>query len=646
MHFSRSIAKNGKVSVVMAVAVTIAALWFCQDVLIPLVLSILLAFLLAPLCDWFERLRLGRAPSVIVVVLITFLLVVALAWVVGRQVVALTGDLPQYRSEILNKVRSVRGTGGAAGDKIGELAHEIKKAAETPTTMATQPADTPTGHPARLVTTSGEQGEPTEPGHSPEKPLFTQQVNATTSPFSVLAGYLGLVLGPLGTAGIVFVFTFFMLLEREDLRDRLLRLISRGKYTTTTVAVDDATQRISRYLVAQLIVNGTYGVGAALGLWAIGFFADKTFPSFVLWGLLCALLRFIPYIGPWIAAAFPILLSVIVYPGFTVFLVTTGMFVALELVSNNFMEPWLYGSSTGMSTTAVLVSAVFWTWLWGPMGLLLATPMTVCLVVIGKYVKQFSFLDVLLGDQPALAPSVSYYQRLLADDREDAIRVMQAHSAEVGADRVPDDVMIPALRMARRDRRDGDLSAEMENTVYEGTAAILRDVVHKPSADDREGQPLVLGCAAHHQSEELVVHMLREILPQARVEVISTRQLPSEIEDRVANDSPAVVFVAVVPPGGLTQARYLCRRLRRRFPDQRIVVGFWGSSRDFDTLLARFRSAGVRYVATSLLQTRSYIESILPKQDPPPKEASPSRPVPGQDNPPVPPEAAEPVGNA
>ena len=640
MRGTKANLKNGKYGVVIAVGVTIAALYFGQDVLIPLVLSMLLAFLLGPLCDRLERYRVHRAIAVVMVTGVAFASIIGIAWIVAHQVSVLSEDLPKYRSEIIAKVKSVRGTGGGTGQKIEQLADDIKKAAAAPSTQATQPAD---GEKPIVQVLPPALDKNVKPGETAEKPLYTQEVNATTSPMSFLASSLGLVLGPLATAGIVFVITFFILLEREDLRDRILRLVSRGKYTVTTIALDDAAGRISRYLVAQMIVNGTYGLAITIGLWAIGAMNGTTFPSFVLWGLLCTLLRFIPYIGPWVAAAFPIALSVIVYPGFGVFFATTGLFVVIELISNNAIEPWLYGSSTGMTTTAVLVSAIFWTWLWGPVGLFLATPLTVCLVVIGKYVNQFEFLDVMLGDQPALKPSVSYYQRLLASDRPDAIRVVEAHASSKGVDHVPDEVMIPALRMARRDRREGDLSPEMESSVFEGTAAILRTVLHKPEADNRSGQPLVLGCAAHHASEELVVQMLGEIMPKVHVATISTRALPSEIEERVAAEDPAVLFIAIVPPGGLTQARYLCRRMRRKFPTLPIVVGYLGKTREFDTLLARFRTAGVRYVATSLLQTRSHIDSILPKEPSPPLKEAPSRPVPAQENPAAPPENVEPL---
>jgi hypothetical protein len=274
----------------------------------------------------------------------------------------------------------------------------------------------------------------------------------------VLGTYLGTLLGPLGTAGIVIVFVIFMLIGREDLRDRIIRLVGEGQLNITTQALDDAATRISRYLVAQAIVNGSYGAAISLGLWLIGVtLADGWFPSFVLWGLLCALLRFIPYIGPWIAAAFPLILSLAVYPGYSVFFAVAGMFIIVELLSNNFMEPWLYGSSTGMSAVAVLVAAVFWTWLWGPIGLLLSTPLTVCIVVVGKYVPQFRFFDILLGDQPVLSPAERIYQRLLAMDAEEAADVAEEQLESSSLEAVYDQVLLPALAMAEQDRHADQL---------------------------------------------------------------------------------------------------------------------------------------------------------------------------------------------
>jgi hypothetical protein len=261
------------------------------------------------------------------------------------------------------------------------------------------------------------------------------------------------------------------------MRDRMLRLMGSGRINVTTTALDDAATRISRYLTAQAIVNGTYGVAIAIGLWLIGrFVGDKPFPSFVLWGLLCAVLRFIPYIGPWVAAAFPIALSLAVYDPITPFLVTVGMFVFIELLSNNLMEPWLYGTSTGMSTVAILVSAVFWTWLWGPVGLLLATPLTVILVVVGKYVPQLRFLDILLGDEPVLDPHVRVYQRLLAGDQEEATELTAEFLKDQSLEQVYDGVLIPALALAEQDRHHGRLDEGRQTFIRQAMRELVDEL--------------------------------------------------------------------------------------------------------------------------------------------------------------------------
>jgi predicted PurR-regulated permease PerM len=598
-----------RVSVLTAIGATVAILYFAQEVLIPLVLAVLLAFLLAPLATRLERRGFHRVASVALVVTVAFTLIFALGWVVGKQVVRLAENLPAYQGEIVRKVERIRGQGGGIGSKIFGFGEAIERATVDPPP------------PAAPATQSA---VPPAPGTSPRNPLYTVDLPEPVSPIKTLGTYLGLALGPLGTLGLVIVFVVFMLLEREDLRDRIIRLVSRGRYMVTTRAIDDAATRISRYMLAQSLVNGTYGLAVAIGLWVIGLTlgGGTIFPSFILWGLLCALLRFIPYVGPWIAAAFPIALSIAVYPGFGVFAATAGMFVVIELLSNNVMEPWLYGSSTGISAVAVLVAAVFWTWLWGPVGLLLSTPLTVCLVVLGKHVSQLAFFDVLLGDQPALPPAVSYYQRLLAGDVPEAARVVFRHVQARGIETVFDEVFIPALAMARRDRRDGGLTAENEEQILDETKAILDGLQERAAATHAAAAPapdvaprvaLVLGCPAHHRAEELTLQMLAVALgpEQCRVEVVSTRALPVEVEARVEQDRPDLAFIAVLPPGGVVQSRYLSKRLRKRFPELKIVVGYWGRPRSFDRLLVRLRTSGASYVTTSILQSRSQVRSLL-----------------------------------
>lgn len=499
--------KSSRLVVLAAVCIVVAALYFAQVVLIPLALALLLSFLLAPLVTRLERWKLGRVPSVLIVTLVALGAVVALGWTVAVQVVNLGENLPQYRANIVKHVNDIRGDGTGTLDAIGENVKQLtKELAEEPATRPaeTRPTSRPSTQPGRADTdtllaqvlekwrqSQDEQAQrlervrkdavqpdpPLERGAVPERPVFTQAVPPKRTPLELVGSYLSLVAEPLGTAGLVIVFVIFMLLQREDLRDRMIRLIGKGQIHLTTTALDDAATRISRYLLAMSIVNGTYGVGITIGLWLIGkvFGGGVPFPSVVLWGVLCAVLRFIPYIGPWMAAAFPIALSFAVYESYAPFVAVVAMFVVVELLSNNLMEPWLYGSSTGMSTLAVLVAAVFWTWLWGGIGLLLATPLTVCLVVIGKYVPQLAFLDILLGDEPVLEPPSRVYQRLLALDQEEAAELAQEHLAETSLERVYDEVLLPALAMAEQDRHKGKLDENRQQFIY----GAMRDMIEE-----------------------------------------------------------------------------------------------------------------------------------------------------------------------
>ncbi len=614
----------------------VATLYFAKDVLIPIALSVLLAFLLAPLASRLERGRFGRIGSVLTVVLITFLGIAVLGWTVGSQVLRLANDLPRYEDEILRKVHVLRQAsspeGGLSG-RLKNLGEEIGKEAAKDA-VAITPATTQAGaaKPVTSVTPADvvavDETTPVSPHGTPDNPLYTIPLAVPASPVQTLSNYLGLALGTLGTAALVLVLVIFILLEREDLRDRILRVVSRGKYTVSTKAVNDGASRISRYLVAQSIVNGSYGLTIGIGLWVIGFVWGNgtTFPSFVLWGFLCAALRFVPYVGPWVAALFPVAVSLAVYPGFSVFIAVAALIIVTEIISNNVVEPWLYGSSTGLSTVALLIAAVFWTWLWGPIGLMLSTPLTVCIVVAGKYVPELKFLDVLLGDRPALHPSVAYYQRLLAGDEVEANSLVRSHLATMKIEGVADRIILPALRRMRRDREEGGLTAETEGRILDATRRLIDDL--GKNLDDKDepvdgnsppvdvapvqNSMLVVGCPAHHRTEELSLTLLGLALRSEgiRFEATSTRMLPKEIEQLIGTTQPTAIFIAVQPPKGLVQTRYLSRRLRKRFKDIPILVGYWGRPRNFDQLLVRLRKAGASYVLTSIQQSRSQIAAL------------------------------------
>ncbi|HZB62316.1 MAG TPA: AI-2E family transporter, partial [Microvirga sp.] len=403
---------NSSILTAGGIVLAIGGLYFGRDIFIPFALAILLSFALTPLVNWLRRLRLPRIASVVVAVALAFVLIGGIAFVVGRQVVQLANNLPSYQTTITEKIRGLQESapGGGVVDKvtttIQDLSREIsgdEKASDKP---PGQPGSTLGGNPA------------------PQEPVTVRLERDEAQPLEIIQTIVGPLLAPLATAGLVVIFVIFVLLEQEDLRDRFIKLAGAGDLQKSTQALNDAAARVSRYLLMQLVVNLTYGVPIGIALYLIGV------PNAVLWGLLAAVLRFVPYLGPFLAALFPIALAFAVDPGWSMLLWVIGLFLLAELVSNNVIEPWLYGSSTGLSSLAIIMAAIFWTTLWGPVGLFLATPLTVCLVVIGRYVPQLEFLGVLLGSDPVLAPEERLYQRLLAGNLEEAVEMAEDYVDE------------------------------------------------------------------------------------------------------------------------------------------------------------------------------------------------------------------------
>ncbi len=670
------LAKNSRFIVLAAVCVVVAALYFAQDVLIPLALAVLFCFLLSPLVKRVERFGMHRVAAVTVVVLAATSVVGALGWATAVQVVNLTDRLDNYRDEIKDKAgnltRYFAGRGGIV-DKMKDVAEDVEKETTQSSTQPTTDKITASLQPQAPVGSSASNagaamaanfGNVNAPpiGSTKGNPAWVVALTEPSSPIVTVLGKLGGLLPPLGTAGLVLVFVIFMLIQREDLRNRLIRLIGHGQLNLTTTALDDAGKRMSRYMFAQAIVNGSYGIAVSIGLWAIGqFVGDKPFPSFVLWGLLCAILRFIPYIGPWIAAAFPIVLSAAVYHGFTPFFFTVGMFVVIELLSNNLMEPWLYGSSTGMSTVAVLVSAVFWTWLWGPVGLLLATPMTVCLVVLGKYVPQLQFLDILLGDEQVLEPPERLYQRLLALDQEEATELARAHLNETSLERVYDEVLLPAMAMAEQDRHRGTIDEVRETFIAQAMRGMIdelgdaaRAIAEKqvstdlreaaatnvavakgeaPATPDGNGKapdgPSALAPApaaepdasvsrtklpsacsvtvvclpARDDGDDIANQMLTQLLALRGycAVPVPVASLASEMMDAVEKHGADVVVVSALPPGAVSYSRYLCKRVHARYPNIPMAVGLWTIKGDLKKAKERITCAASVPIETSLI---------------------------------------------
>jgi predicted PurR-regulated permease PerM len=559
-----------------AVIVVAAALAWARDVLIPIALAMLLTLLLSPVSAALQR-RLGRVSSVLVVVLLAFSLLGGAGWALTQQVSKLGGEVPRYSAAIKEKVAHWRRAGGGrllghVRSGVDEVVDEIQK-----TEMRQRP--TP------VVVQGGEQS-------------LLQAVTA--------------VLGPLATAAFVAILVVFMLLERVELRNRLIRLVGYGHLTLTTKALDEAAARISRYLLGQSMVNASFGLAFGVGLSFIGV------PYALLWGVLLGVLRFIPYVGIWLAVLPPVLFSLAFFDSGMKPVLVGVLFLVLEVAVSGFVEPVLYSQRAGVSKVALLVAVAFWTWLWGPVGLVLATPLTVCLLVLAKYVPEMDFVTILVGDEPALEPSVSYYQRLLAEDLDEARDIAEEFIKSHRAEHVYDGLLIPALVAAKRDRGRRRLSEDSEAFIVRATRDILEDLRRREPVDGgaRSVAPgpavRVLGCPARGREDELALVMFRQLLDPARfeVELASAEVLSSEVVALVSTTQPKVICVSALPPGGLAHARYLCKRLRARYPDVKILVGRWGLPRhreeNWDVLL----SAGADHVSGRLLETPEHLSRL------------------------------------
>ena len=567
----------------------IVVLYWAQAVFVPIALAALLAFVLSPPVNWLER-WLGRVPAVLVVVTLVFIVLGLAGWGLARQMNNLADDLPRYRVNIMAKIADVRGAGkGGTVEKLQETFDEIKTDFEK--TGAVQ------GSAAQQVIVT--------PGSASGIPGFT---------------WLGPLMGPLGTAGLVVALVIFMLLERRDLRDRLIGLMGDGRLTVTTKAFDEAGSRVSRQLLMQSLVNAVYGTIAGLGLYYLGV------PYALVWGALGAALRFIPYLGPVLGAGAPILVSLAALPGWIDPLWVIALFAVLELFTNMVLETVLYAGAAGISQVALLVSLAFWTWLWGPLGLLMATPLTVCLVVLGKHVPGLSFIGTLMADTPALAPEYGYYQRLLARDPSEAADLIDRHVKTEPRGSVYDALLLPALNYAERDRLERRLSVDEETAVIDATRELLTDAadsirrLQPPAAEPMEGAPRgpreplrVLGYAANGAADELALTMLAHSLDDLpiAIEMTKTRMLASELVSIVRAQGVSILCLADLPPSPPSKTRYLVKRLHEALPELRIVVGRWAPPALADDSTQALRDAGATLVASTLAETRTYLGGLV-----------------------------------
>ena len=558
------------------IALVVAGLYWLQAVLIPLALAVLLTFLLSPVVSTFERRGLGRVPSILVTVLLALSLLGAIGWTLTHQLVTLADELPRYSLNIHHRIADLRGAGkGGSVEKVQNAVADVV-------------------------------GEIEKTGGTRQKPVAV----VLEAP-SILV-HLPSLLQALASAGIVTVLVIFMLLERRELRDRLILLIGYRRMTATTRALDEAGTRISRYLLMQSLINGSFGVAVGLGLFLIGI------PYAIIWGSLAAALRFIPYLGAFIALLLPLALSLAVFPGWLQPALVVGLFLVLEPITGSVLEPWLYGQSAGVSQVALLIALTFWTWLWGPAGLLMATPLTVCLLVLAKHLPALGFIVVLMGDRPVIETKARYYQRLLARDQDEASDIVEAYVNTEGQESVYDAVLLPALYYAKQDRDRGLLSEGDVQFVGQATREIL-DVLAQDapapleidtgdlSVTDPGYTPVrILGCPARDEADALGLEMVRHLLGPARhrIELSGTGMLTAEVVAWVHLHRPALVCIGAVAPGGLSQARHLCKRLRSQCPELTIVVGRWGLHHEKDTDCQHLLAAGADYVGTTLFDTQ------------------------------------------
>ena len=447
MNGSRRNAENSNTWAALPAFGIVAALYFTREILVPLAFALTLTFVLTPAVIILERLRIGRVLSVILTVLASMAAAGCIAWVITNQLVDVANQLPSYRQNINAKIQAMRNPGKGPLARAAQSVKEIGQELIRSDTSATSP-------------TASQTQKQKNSARVPGPPMPVQVVPNGTNSLTDLRDLATPFLAPLGLTGIVIIFTIFMLIKREDLRNRLLRLVGLGQLNIMTQALDDAAQRVSRYLLMQFLVNASFGALFGTGLYFIGV------PNPPLWGALAGLLRIVPYVGTMVAAALPIILSLAVFDSWLPPLLVFVLFASLELIIGNLVEPWLYGTHTGISSLALLVTTVFWTVLWGPAGLILSTPLTVCVVVLGRYFPQLSFLHILLGDDIVLEAEAQLYQRLLARDQAEARGIVDAFLKEASLIELYDSVLIPALSLAEQDRHNGMIDAAHEEFLF------------------------------------------------------------------------------------------------------------------------------------------------------------------------------------
>lgn len=601
MARSQSSRDISRLLTIVIAAAAIAVLYLAKVVILPLALAILFAFLVSPAVQWLERRRVPRIPAIIVVIVAVFAIVAVITWGVASQLLQITERLPLYRSNIAAKVAEIHKTQSSS---VSRTEKELERL----------------GREVGLTGPSSNRGA--EPlGSSPDKPVLVKGVSSPESgTLASLHGVLRVLLETL----LVVVFTFFILLQREDLRNRLLRLTGKGELHLKTQAMNEASDRIARYFSLLLAVNATYGLTIFIALYFL------RLPHAWLFGTLTVLLRFIPYIGAPISALLPIALSLAVFPGWAQTLIIMGIFLCVEVVTANYIEPRLYGKHTGVSPLAILVAAVFWTLIWGPIGLILSVPLTVCMVILGEHVPSLRFLRFLLGDQPVLQPYAQYYQRLLAGDQHEAAMVLEAYLKDKPLEDLYDSVLIPALEMSEQDRHRNNLDDDTVTFIYQTTRELVDELgVHAKLSDGEpaalpeskaNSEPIPEGAApdaarpqviprtllcipVRDEADDIAAVMLTQLLERAghTAQAISEKGGDALVTE-IARAKPEIIILSAIPPFALSAARAAYRKLRGLEPRPEILIGLWNYVGDPVEAAREIGAAEQKQVWTTLSQ--------------------------------------------
>ena len=567
-----SLTETAQLLRIIAGVVVVAALYLGRSVFIPLALALLLALLLGPVMTFLCKLRLPRIVAIAIVGIALGSVAFGFGWKMSAEFTDLADKLPVYKMTLEQKIHALSGLRSRSLSKVSQTVDDLE------TELVKSSSGTAEEAPTK---------RPPAPGSSPARPMAVKVV-----PSSNPLDSIGSVLGVMGSAGMVVIFTIFVLLGREDLRNRFIHLSGGGRLKVMTQALDEATSRVQRYLFLQSAVNAIFGVIVGVGLYLIGI------PDAWLWGLVAAVLRFLPYVGAPAAAAVPILLSLAIFPGWGHALGTMAFFFSLEVIVANFAEPFLYGTQVGLSTLAILIAAVFWTLIWGFPGLILSTPLTVSLVVMGRYVPSLNFLKVLLGDEPEISRSDLYYQRLLASDQSEARQVLEQYLEGKSLGELYSEVLIPALSLIEQDRHRNELDEVTLNFIMQSTREFIEEIGDLNGASANAGESVVSNdrgssvvcLPARDEADELVGLLLSQLLQNDHIECHSVSVgTSSEMMSAISALNPDVVCISALPPFAIEYARNLYLKVRAQFPDVDIVVCLWAYGGDLDKMHRRLK---------------------------------------------------------